>query len=271
MLAGIYVNKERDIGLAFTEKFVGLLRKEKIDYVLHDSLRSDRFSDAAYFGNDCEPRPDIIVALGGDGTMLSAVGFAAPAGLPVFGINLGSMGFLSAMTGDDPYECVKILKSGAYTVSYRTMLETEVCGVRYHALNEIVFYKRNVGKTVIVSVKVDGSEIGSYKADGFIVSTPTGSTGYALSSGGPVVSPDVKCRLLVPICCHNLVARPVIADEDCVVTIEGSEKGCVIVDGKVVDGEAASLKIVKSAYKAGLVNPSGFDFYDRINRKLGGK
>ena len=271
MLVGVYVNKERDIGLAFTEKLIGLLRKENISFALHDSLKADCVSDADFFGDGCDPRPDIIIALGGDGTILSAVSFAAPAGIPVFGINLGAMGFLSAMTAADPSECVRMLKSGAYTVSERTMLETEVCGKRYHALNEIVFYKRNVGKTVIVSVKVDGSEIGSYKADGFIVSTPTGSTGYALSSGGPVVSPDVRCRLLVPICCHNLLARPVIADEDSVVTIDGNEKGCVIVDGKVTESEVSTLKIVKSAYKAKLVIPDGFDFYDRINRKLGGK
>ena len=124
---------------------------------MHDSLKADCVSDADFFGDGCDPRPDIIIALGGDGTILSAVSFAAPAGIPVFGINLGAMGFLSAMTAADPSECVRMLKSGAYTVSERTMLDTEVCGKRYHALNEIVFYKRNVGKTVIVSVKVDGS------------------------------------------------------------------------------------------------------------------
>lgn len=271
MLAGIYVNKERDVGLDFTEKFIESLKREKIDYIVHDSLKAEKAVKADRFGDDCKPRPDIIVALGGDGTILSAVSFAAPACLPVFGINLGAMGFLSAMTAEDPDKCVAVLKNGDYTVSERTMLSTDVCGTKYHALNEIVFYKRNIGKTVTVSVKVDGSEIGSYKADGFIVSTPTGSTGYALSSGGPVVSPDVECKLLVPICCHNLLARPVIADVNSVVTVSGNEKCCVIVDGKVADGEVNTLKIVRSEFKAKLVDPLGFDFYERIKRKLGGK
>ena len=271
MLAGIYVNEERDVGLGFTGKLLGALRDSGIDCAVHDSLKAKNRPDVGSFGDDCNPRPDIIVALGGDGTILSAVSFAAPAGLPVFGINLGDIGFLSAMTADDAYSCAEVIKNGKFAVSERAMLATEVCGVRYHALNEIVFYKRNVGKTVTVTVKVDDSEIGSYKADGFIVSTPTGSTGYALSSGGPVISPDVGCRLLLPVCCHNLLARPVVADEKSVVTVCGNEKGRVIVDGKIADGETETLKIIKSEYKAKLVNPLGLDFYERIRRKLGGK
>lgn len=270
MLIGIYANAERDIGLAFTKRLKRELESEKIDCVIHDSVCRN-IENACSFGNACDPKPDIIVSLGGDGTILSAIAFAAPAGIPVMGINLGRMGFLTSMTADDNAvkSVVHILLSGDFTVSERSMLCVRLDNKNYYALNEIVFYKQSLGKTVDVSVKVGRSHVAKYKADGFIVSTPTGSTGWALSAGGPIISPDINCLLLLPMNCHQLSARPVIACDSEPVTVTGGEAGSVIADGKIIKDGVESIVIVKSEFTAKLVTLNDFGFYERLTQKLG--
>ncbi len=270
MLTGIYANAERDIGLSFTKKLTDLLLREGMDVAVHESARGS-VRGVPVFGNDCDPKPDVIVSLGGDGTILSAMAFAAPAGVPVLGVNLGGMGFLTTMTaeGDAAREVVKMLSSGEWSVSERAMLSVEAGGKTYHALNEVVFYKCSLGKTVDVSVKVGDSHVAKYKADGFIVSTPTGSTGWALSAGGPIIAPDVPCLLLLPMNCHQLSARPVIAGNGEPVTVTGGEEGSVITDGIVASDNTRSMTVRLSKYTAKLVTHCGFDFYGRLTQKLG--
>ncbi|MBQ7227943.1 MAG: NAD(+)/NADH kinase, partial [Clostridia bacterium] len=171
MLVGIYTNPERDVRLEVTKKLAGLLRREEVDFALHESLK-DKLNDVTYFGNN--DKPDVIIALGGDGTILSAVDFSAEKKIPVIGVNLGRLGFLSECTADRLEECVLRLKKGDYTLTERAMLETYVGEKRLLALNEIVFYKGNVGRTVTLSVNVGGSSLGKFKCDGYMVSTPTG-------------------------------------------------------------------------------------------------
>ena len=164
---------------------------------------------------------------------------------------------------------VHILLSGDFTVSERSMLCVRLDNKNYYALNEIVFYKQSLGKTVDVSVKVGRSHVAKYKADGFIVSTPTGSTGWALSAGGPIISPDINCLLLLPMNCHQLSARPVIACDSEPVTVTGGEAGSVIADGKIIKDGVESIVIVKSEFTAKLVTLNNFGFYERLTQKLG--
>lgn len=270
MLIGIYANPERDVGLVFARKLAGELEKAGAEYVVHDSVLGV-FGKARGFGDDCKPRPDMIVSLGGDGTILSAIAFAAPEGIPVMGVNLGGMGFLTAVTADDnaAKETVRIIMSGNYTVSERAMLKARAAGRKFFAINEVVFYKRSLGKTVDVSVRVGDSHVANYKADGFIVGTPTGSTGWALSVGGPIVCPDIPCLLLLPMNCHQLSARPVIASDKQPVIVAGSEPGSIIADGNVVAGDAQEMTVVRAPFNAKLVTCDDFGFYGRLNRKLG--
>lgn len=268
MLTGIYSNPERDEKLATTEKLIGLLRRASVPFVLHSSLRG-LIDGVSYFGDDCEPRPDVIVTLGGDGTILSAVAFAAEKGIPVLGINLGHIGFLSACGTDALDECVVRLAKGDYSVRRLAMLETYAAGKRLLALNEIVIYKKNVGKTVTLTVKVGGGVLSSAKCDGCMVSTPTGSTGYALSAGGPIVDPGVRCNLVVPINCHHLSTKPVIVDASQAVEITSDEETCIIADGRVEDG-AHSVVVRRSDVEALLVDTGAENFYARLREKLDG-
>ena len=267
MLVGIYTNPERDVRLEVTKKLAGLLRREEVDFALHESLK-DKLNDVTYFGNN--DKPDVIIALGGDGTILSAVDFSAEKKIPVIGVNLGRLGFLSECTADRLEECVLRLKKGDYTLTERAMLETYVGEKRLLALNEIVFYKGNVGRTVTLSVNVGGSSLGKFKCDGYMVSTPTGSTGYALSSGGPVLSPHVKCSILVPLNCHHLSLKPVVIDDNEVVVMESDELACVIADGRVHGELTNRITITKSVVKATFISFENTNFYRRVHDKLGG-
>ena len=270
MLVGIYANSERDIGLAFTKRLMKELERRNMKCAVHDSV-CGMIVGARSFGGKADHCPDIIVSLGGDGTILSAIEFAAPAGIPVMGVNLGGMGFLTTVTadGDAVKTVVHTLETGNYSVSDRAMLSVEVGGKKYHALNEMVFYKRSLGKTVDVSVKVGNSHVARYKADGFIVSTPTGSTGWALSAGGPIISPDIPCLLLLPMNCHQLSARPVIAGDGEPVEITGGEEGSIIADGRVITDTAVGMTVKRSEFTAKLVTVDEFGFYGRLTHKLG--
>lgn len=269
MLIGIYTNPLRDCGLSATKKLSALLEKKGVGFAVHESVGRFR-SDVATFGDACDPCPDVLITLGGDGTILSAVAFAAEKKIPVLGINLGRIGFLSEYSVDRLEECVDRLVRGDYTVRSRSMLETTTGGRKIVALNDFAFYKRNVGKTVILTVKVDGAVYGNFKCDGFLVSTPTGSTAYALSAGGPIVSPNVRCNLLVPINCHHLASKPVVIDENAVVEIYGDEPACVIADGRVEVDDSKGIAVRKSPLTAPFVCMDDGNFFAKLHEKLGG-
>ena len=268
MLAGIYVNKNRDVGFVAAKRLISAFIKEEIPFVIHDSARID--GQTAYFGDDCAPCPDFIVVLGGDGTILSAVSFAAEKSIPVLGINLGNIGFLSSLGAERIEECAVRLKRGDYTLSSRSMLETTVGGKRLLALNEIAFCKKNIGRTVTLTVRVGSAVLSSFKSDGYLVSTPTGSTAYALSCGGPVVSPYVKCNLLVPVSGHSMSSKPVVIEDDETVDISSDEPACVIADGRTDETATTRITVKRSEVVTTFVTMDETNFYAKIHRKLGG-
>lgn len=267
MIVGIYSNPERDVNLFVTKKLIDLLRREDVDFLVHETLKK-HIDGVDYFSNN--KKTDVVIALGGDGTILSAVNFSAEKNTPVLGINLGQLGFLSECTADRLEECVLRLKKGDYFLSKRSMLETVINNRRLIALNEIVLYKPNIGRTVTLSVNVGGSNIGCFKGDGYMVSTPTGSTGYALSSGGPVMSPHVKCNLLVPLNCHQLSLKPIVINDDEVVEIISNDPSCVIADGVVHEELTRKIIVKKSQTEATFISLEKTNFYKRMNYKLNG-
>ncbi len=268
MRVGIYANIERDKNFSATEKLMSLLSSLSVPYALHSSATGINKS-VEFFGDDCEPRPDVVFAIGGDGTILSAASFAAEKGIPILGVNVGHTGFLSEFYPDTLEECVKRLVSGDYTVISRSMVETEIGGERVLALNELAFYKKNIGRTVTLTVKVDGETLNSFKCDGFIVSTPTGSTAYALSSGGPIIEPNVGCHLLVPINCHHLSAKPVVVNDGAEISICGDEPACVIADGRVVCDDSDGIIVRKSDVCAKFITMDVGNFFKKLHEKLG--
>lgn len=196
----------------------------------------DSAVDADEFAADL----DLVVSLGGDGTMLRAVQFAAPHDVPILGINAGQLGYLTQFDSSEMIGALDAWREGALVEERRMLLEVTVRGDRRHpaafALNETVLERADSGHSVSVDASIGGVRFTSYLADGVIVATPTGSTAYSLSAGGPIVEPDFEALLVTPVAPHMVFDRSLILKPSTVVelTVSGYRNGKVTVDGRLV-------------------------------------
>lgn len=219
-----------------------------------------------------------ILVLGGDGTMLNTARVAAPPGLPLLGINLGRLGFLSELDIPDIIPGLEKLVSGDYRVEERMMLESRV--IRQGrvmetaiALNDAVITKGAFARLIRLKTNIDGENIGTYPADGIIVASPTGSTAYSLSAGGPVVTPEMELMLITPICPHSLWARPLVISSSSGVEVELLSDNAEVM--LTVDGQHAfrlekndSVLITRAPCKARFIRLNKRSFYSVLHSKL---
>lgn len=189
---------------------------------------------------------DLALSIGGDGTMLRTVDLVAAAGVPVLGINAGQLGYLTEVEPDDLESALDRLHAGAFTLTERTMLTVHVtsagpAGGQWCALNEAVLEKSQPGRLVRLDVAIDDVAFTTYAADGVIVATPTGSTAYAFSAGGPIVSPALACLVLTPISPHMLFDRALVLDatQRLALTVADEREPVLIIDGR----ELGSLRV----------------------------
>jgi NAD+ kinase len=221
---------------------------------------------------------DALLTLGGDGTLLRGARFLGGREIPVLGVNLGRLGFLSACGPDELETAVRRLVNGDYRGEARMMLEGRP-GLpedprRWYALNDIVLHKSGKARVIWLRVEVDGEEVASYAADGIVMSTPTGSTAYNLSVGGPVVVPGHPSIIIAPISAHALSIRPVVVGPEATVVVHADDDGTdrlVTVDGQVGTtlGTAESLMVRRAARSVILVRFPEMTFFTRMRRKLG--
>lgn len=208
------------------------------------------------------------IALGGDGTLLSAARRAAPHGLPVLGINVGRLGFLTATESERVYPALERLLAGKLTVSSRMMLQyTGPGGKSQLALNDAAIHGRAPGRVVRLAVWVDGARLATFLGDGLIVATPTGSTAYSMAAGGPLVTPDNDLILLTPICAHSLSQRPLVLAPQAVVEVAlepryKEERLTVTLDGQehftVKAGQRVVLRRAKERARIFVENKESF-------------
>ena len=177
---------------------------------------------------------DAIIAVGGDGTLLRANALALSFKLPVLGINVGRVGFLTEVELDQLGEACRALASDEYYIEKRMMLKASFKDQSVLALNDVVVSRGGYSRLISLNAWVGEEMIGRFMADGLIVSTPTGSTGYSLSAGGPIVCPEVECMLLTPVCAHSLQHRPVVTSpqQTIVIQLEGDCGAQISVDGQ---------------------------------------
>jgi NAD+ kinase len=222
---------------------------------------------------------DALVALGGDGTLLRAVGLVADRAVPVLGVNLGRLGFLTSVTESELEHGIEALVSGTYTTSARTMLDGTIIrrgggeSDPIRALNDVVIGWGQSTRIVTLEVAINREPVSSYRCDGIIVSTPTGSTGHSLSSGGPIVHPSAASLVLNVICPHTLSARPLVVPDDAEIRItvqQTSKQLLVSVDGQdglsLSDGDA--LVIGKAPHPFNLVHLPGYQYFSVLRKKL---
>jgi len=218
---------------------------------------------------------ELVVALGGDGTILKAVHILGRLDVPILGVNLGRLGFLSGARGEDLLEALSCALAGEVSIERRQTIEaTVVAGGReagtYRALNEVFVGRKATSRSIELEVDVNGSVIGRYLCDGVIAATPTGSTAYALSAGGPVVAPGVRGIVTVPVAPHTIGARPLVTAPGDVLTLRcptpARADACVVVDGDQLPCRTTldNVNIRVSDQDVRLVRANGCGFYEAL-------
>ena len=221
---------------------------------------------------------DMVVVLGGDGTLLSAARAIGKREIPLFAVNLGGLGFLTAITVDELYPELQRAFCGEHRIAKRKLLNVEVVRggevvAAYEALNDAVLSKSSIARMIDLEAYVDDQFVCAYKADGLILATPTGSTAYSLSAGGPIIFPSVPAICLTPICPHMLTNRPVIVPETSVIRVvsRGPDEGVYLtIDGQVGNPikEGDDLVCRSSRDSLLLVRPPHMRFFDVLRAKL---
>lgn len=275
----IIPNTIKDIGLLATKRTVDFLYgKAK---VLMDMSFSVTKMKAEFVGrNELFERADAMVVLGGDGTMLQEAAECAKADIPVMGINLGKVGFLTEIELEDlEYALDKLLKK-EYKLESRMLLRLEIRRqgmpvFTHHALNDVVVSKPSGARLISMNLYAEDELVYRYTADGLIIATPTGSTGYSISAGGPVVDPNMELYIATPICAHMLSVRSAVLSADRPIRIQmdpayRDNEAVVAADGDVQGYISGSDEVVilKSKYRFKLIKIGDNSFYDTLVRKL---
>lgn len=225
---------------------------------------------------DLEGKADFMISLGGDGTMLDAITYIGNSGIPVMGINLGRMGFLSGIHKEEIDQAIDSLVQGHYKVDRRSLLRLEtkqnLFGQFNYALNELTINKKGTGSMILVYVYVNNVLLNAYWGDGIIVATPTGSTAYSLSCNGPIIAPDSENFVITPIATHNLTVRPVVIPDksELKLRVEGRISEFLIgLDSRYETIDATTEMIVrKEDFQINLVQRLNDNFFTTIRQKL---
>ena len=249
----ICCNKTIDNSTEIIENLKQILQNNSVEF---DILDIDNLTSGG----------DFVFVIGGDGTILKAARFYAEFQTPIFGINLGRLGFLSQTSGDELEKSVGQILSGDYKIEDRMMLNAQ----NYTALNDFVIKGDECSRTSRFSLEINGRFVCEYLADGIIISTPTGSTAYGMAAGGPVLAPDVEAITIVPICPHTFSARPIVvsAEDEIKICRCKSNKYNISADGQVAFSINSDLIVKKSNNRAKLALLNKNDFYTVLRNKL---
>jgi NAD+ kinase len=257
-----------------------------LEWLHNHSIHVRIDEETAFYGGGVAGTPrkevpegcDLIIVLGGDGTLLSAVRAIGRQEIPLFPVNLGGLGFLTAISVDEVFPELERALRGEHRVAKRKLLNTQVLRegqaiASFDALNDAVLTKADIARMIDLDVWVDNQLVCAYKADGLIICTPTGSTAYSLSAGGPIIFPSVPAICLTPICPHMLTNRPVLVPENRVIrVISRSPDGSVYltIDGQVGTPirEHDTLVCHSTQYALNLIRPPHQMFFDVLRQKL---
>ncbi|MCK4969421.1 MAG: NAD(+)/NADH kinase [Thermoplasmata archaeon] len=268
-VVGLVANLGQDQALAAIEKALKVLEGEKgLDLVIEDRLARRLGKEKGVPQSKMDV--DMLVIAGGDGTILHALHMT---NAPVLSINTGSVGFLAELGVDEIDRGLKLVLAGDYLLDERMRLKCTVNGRRQlDATNEVVVHTAAVSKMMTLELAIDGNYVDTVRADGLIVATPTGSTSYALSTGGPILDPRVKAMVLTPIAPFNLHSRPMVIPADSVAQISTTEQhypGLVVIDGQheVHFRQRTTVELTRSDMSAYFVR-MGEGFYEKLRRKF---
>jgi len=275
----LVINTDKPLSLQAGREIVTWLEQRAIrPTIQHEAAVKLGRLDLALPAGDAWGEAELLIVLGGDGTLIRAVRTVAPYGVPVLGINTGHLGFLTELENAELFDHLERFLSGEYVIEERMMLSATVerggeSPLTVTALNDAVISKGPRARLVHVGVSVGETHVARYPADGVIVATPTGSTAYSLSAGGPIVEPSVNCLLVTPICPHTISSRSIVvsgADEVTLTILESPGEVGLSADGSdpfpLQVGDI--VRVRQADFPARLVRRQSYRFYDVLRRKL---
>ncbi|MCL1614834.1 NAD kinase [Bacteroides sp. ET71] len=243
---------------------------------LAQDMRLEEIPPEAELFDDDRFQADMVISLGGDGTFLKAASRVAGKGIPILGINTGRLGFLADISPEEMEETFDEIYAGRYRTEERSALQLRCDDARLtrepYALNEIAVLKRDSSSMISIRATVGGALLTTYQADGLIVATPTGSTAYSLSVGGPIIAPDSKTIALTPVAPHSLNMRPIVICDDREITLDVESRShsfLVAIDGRSEScRETTRLIISKAPHTVKVVKRIGHSFFDTLRNKM---
>lgn len=284
MRIAIYGRDFNDSVLPFVQEVFDALADNKIEILVYqkfDAFIQSKVTvppNTGVFANhsDLVSKADILLSLGGDGTLLDTLALVRDSSIPVIGINFGRLGFLASINKTEINGAIKALINGEYSIDKRSILSVEskksLFGEVNFALNDITIHRRDNSAMMIIHAYMDGEFINSYWADGLIIATPTGSTAYSLSCGGPIILPNSQNFVITPVAPHNLNVRPIVVPDDVTLTFEvdaRSTKFLVTCDSRTetVD-RTVKINISKAKFNINLIRLNNETFLTTLRNKL---
>jgi NAD+ kinase len=265
----------------YITKIISLLEKKKVTVFLeYDYLKSLNgfISESVSSFKELDKSFDLLISIGGDGTILKAITFVKDLSIPIIGVNTGRLGFLAKIQIENIEQVIEEIILKNYSVSERTLIEVSTSETNQQlsklnfALNEITLSRKNTTSMISIDTKLDNKHLNSYWADGLIISTPTGSTGYSLSCGGPIIMPEAENLIINPIAPHNLNARPLIIPDNTEIKIKvnGREDEFLIsLDSRITTlSNSTEVIIKKSPFKIKMIELENESFLITLREKL---
>ncbi len=284
MKAAIYSRVMEDDQRTDVQLFFDELTRQKIEPVIYqhfydqikDSISLPVDAKTFSFSEDLNGEIEFIISLGGDGTLLDTITLVRDQHISVMGINFGRLGFLASIGRDEVQKAVKAIAQRTYVTDKRTMIHVDanipLFGTVPYALNEFSIHKRDVASMIKIHTYLNGEFLNTYWADGLIVATPTGSTGYSLSCNGPVVFPESGSFVITPVAPHNLNVRPIIVPDDNIISFEIESRSdqiiCALDARREIVSKNVQLAVKKESFDMSLVRLSENNFLQTLRNKL---
>ena len=255
---------------------INLIIEEEFSIFLHNNIRFNKSISTFNSYETLKNKADFLLSIGGDGTLLKAVTYVRESEIPIMGINTGRLGFISSISADQIDDAITDILKGNYKINERTLLELSsdknLFKEKNFALNEVAVSKKDTSSMIRIDAYVDDEFLNTYWADGLVVSTPTGSTGYSLSCGGPIIMPGTNNIIITPNAPHNLNVRPIVIDDNSVIKLKVEDRdqlALVSLDSRSRAFDSETELIIKKAdFKVRLVQPQNNSLIKTIRHKL---
>ena len=273
----IWANAEKKQVPALVQSTLKWANENNLEVHLADRLKSvDIDSDVTYFSTKNPPEVDFLLCFGGDGTLISGVRIFSDPSVPVLGVHLGGLGFLAQITPEVLIDKLNSVKNDEFKIQDRLVLSANISGYddSFYAINDFVVQNETSFRVTSLSLYIDNQHVSDYKSDGIIISTPTGSTAYSLSSGGPIVQPDVFSIVITPISPHSLTSRPLVLPSNVEVEFrfnQDSENELkLIADGQNIINftKDSNVKLSQAKHHLKFITFKDYNYYETLKKKM---